>query len=326
MPKASYSREEMFTPSNRGFVETIGSKKLGEVVACVSRFVQWQANKKTGAQVAPLTSVILSIAQIDAAGTRIAEPVEQELVVEWGPKDASMIRVRPGLADSRDGEAADTADNGVLVLGTEGNCLFVEEGTKVNMTNSFGAFVCSCQEKGFKPQILNAGYLTDFVGMRAWFDLKVGREYTGADGANKKVEDFVVQEITRFPYESAAQAKPASAKKTAATAKPAVPAPAKVSSAPSPAPAGDSDIEAICIDALKKVSDKIAATTSDALTRQKIMVLAIQQVLAPNSGVDKSKHQAIQAQLKDQEWFEENAISFGAVNSGDDKYMMVGSS
>jgi hypothetical protein len=332
MPKASYDMESMYQPGF-GFVETIGSRRLGEVTGCVSRYVQWQANKKTGAQVNPLTSVVLSIAQIDASSVQIAQPVEQELVVEWGPKDGSLIRVRPGLADTRDGDAGDTSENGALVLGTEGNCLFVEEGTKVNMTNTFGVFVASCQQKGFKPQILNAGFLPDFVGLRAWFDLAPGRAY-----GDKKAEDvptFVVQEIVRFPYEQAATAQVGKPKgRPAAAAKPVAagaPAPAAAPTpAPAPKPNGvasaapNAEVESACLAALQKVSANAAASSTGDMTRQKIMVLAIQQVLAPGSGVDKSKHPAIQALLRDEHWFAENAISFGAVNTGDDKWMMVG--
>ena len=298
MPKAGFAIQDMFQPSARGFVETVGSKKLGEVTGCVSRYVQWQPNKKTGAQLEPLTSVILSIAAIDAAGTRIAEPVEQELVAEWGPKDGTAIRVRPGLADSRDADAADTVDeNGQLVLGTEGNCLFVDEGSKINMVNSFGVFVASCQEHGFKPQILNAGYLTDFVGTRAWFDLKP-RKYNDKTGAEKTVEEFVAVEFVRYPYEASAKA--AAPAKAKPGPKPAVAAPAPAAAAPkvngiAAAPA-DANIEAVCIDLLSKVSAEIAPgpQASGSFARQKLIVLALQKALAPSSGIAKTQHKEIQ--------------------------------
>jgi pyruvate/2-oxoglutarate dehydrogenase complex dihydrolipoamide acyltransferase (E2) component len=321
----------MYAPLGRGFVETVGSKKLGEVVACVARYLQWNANKQTGTQMAPVTSVILSIAEIDAAGNRTAEPVDQELLCEFTPMDGGLIRVRPGLMDSRDdGDPKDTAENGVLVLGAEGNCLFVDEGTKINMKNPFGNFVLTCKEKGFKPSVLAAGFLPDFVGFRAWFDLHAGKKK--ADGTS--YNDFVVDSIVRFPYEPAAQAKsPTKAKSAAPAAKAAAPAAnqaatPKANGAPAPAsaPAANDDIKAVCIGLLQKVSVNHAASSNsgDALTRQKITVLALQQALAKDSGIDKSQHKAIQECLKDQAWFEENAIEFGGVNSGDDKYSLMG--
>jgi hypothetical protein len=327
MPKASYDRDSMYAPSARGFVEMVGSKKLGEVTGCVSRFTQWQPNKKTGAQLEPLTSVMLSIAAISADGTRTAEPIEQELVVEWGPKDGSMIRVRPGLADSRDGEAGDTVDeNGTLVLGTEGNCLFVEEGTKINMTNSFGVFVVSCQDKAFKAQILNAGYLPDLVGMRAWFDLRP-RKYNDKTGAEKTAEEFVVDSITRYPYEAAAApAKAAGKPKAAAAAAPKVNGAPKPPAAPAPTAdnGGDEAVESVCLGLLKAVSTDVAASPNSTLNRSKIVILALQKALDPKSGIAKTQHKAIQETLKNSEWFESNAISFGGVNAGDDQYMLTG--
>ena len=337
MPKASFDTADMYSPSGRGFVETIGTKKSGEITAAVFRYTQFSANKKTGEQLAPLTAFILSIAEIDKDGVQIAPPVETEMVVEFGPRADSgggMIKIRPGLADTATDDAADTVDeNGNLVLGTEGNVVFVEEGTRINMKLPFGIFMDSCKQHGFKPQILQNGFAPDFVGTRAVFTLAID-----AGGKKKKdgsdITNLVVDSFIRFPYEQQAAAPKAAVKKTAApkaaASAPAAPAQktngtVATPAAPAAAPAaGGDDIEAICISALQKVSAKAAADGNDTLTRQKIIVLAIQTILAPGSGVDKSKHQAIQARLKDQVWFEENAIAFGAVNSGDDKWMLVG--
>lgn len=323
MPKASFDSSEMYSPS-RGFVETVGTRKLGEVVAACSRYIQWQANKKTGVQTAPLTSVFLTIQEIDASGNPIAEPVEQELVAEWGPKDESLIRVRPGIAGSRDAEPQDTAENGVLVLGTEGDCLFVDEGVNLNKTNAFGFFADSCKQKGFKPQILGAGFLPDFVRMRAWFTLRAGKKKDDGTTFN----DFVVDEIVRFPYEQAAATTAQAAGKAKPGPKPkATPAPAAATPAPAvngAAAAATGDVAEIALGLLKSVSADIEAKGGmTGVTRQKLTAMSLQKMLAPSSGIDKSKHQSIQAQLKDQIWFESVAGDAGLVNDGVDTYMTV---
>ena len=331
MPKASSDPKDMYSPSGRGFIETLGTEKSGEITNACYVYTQFNENKTTHVQLAPLTVFRVSIAEIDKDGNRVAEPIDNELVMEFGPQDGSMIKLRPGLADSATEEPADTMDeNGNMVLGTEGSTIFCSENFMLNMKLPYGIFALSCKEHGYKPEVLKNSYAPDFIGTRAVFALELDK-----GGRKKKdgsdITNLVVKSFIKFPYEksAAAPAKVPAKAPAKAAAKAAAPAsaPAKVNGAAAAAPApADGDIEAICIDALKKVSDKVSATTSDALTRQKIIVLSIQQVLAPNSGVDKSKHQAIQAQLKDQAWFEENAISFGAVNSGDDKYMMVGTS
>ena len=322
MPKASFDPADMYSPSGRGFVETVGTKKPGEITGAIFRYTQFSANKKTGEQLAPLTVFVISIAGIDAAGNRIAEPVDTEMVVEFGPQDASMIKIRPGLGDAASDDPADTLDsNGNLVLGTEGNMLYTEQGVLLNMKLPFGVFTLSCKDHGFKPDVLKNGFAPDFVGTRAVFTLVPDR-----DGKKKRdgtdITNFVVDSFSRYPYEAAAKAAAkAKAKPAAAPAQASAVTPAIASTS---APAGD--IEEICLSALKKVSANHAASpnASDALSRQKVIVLALQQVLAPSSGVAKSKHQAVQACLKNKEWFESNAISFGGVNSGEDQWSLVG--
>lgn len=308
MPKASYAKDDMYAPSGRGFVETVGTRKLGEITAACSRYLQWQANKATGKQQAPLTSVIFTIREIDASGNQIAEPIEQELVAEWGPKDGSLIRVRPGIAESRETDAVDTAENGNLVLGAEGNCFYVDEGIKINMQNSFAIFVLSCQEKGFKPQVLAAGYLPDFIGLRGWFTLKPGKKKDDGTAYN----DFVVDEITRYPYEARAGV-PSAARKTAVRSSA---APVKAAASNGGADTGD-----IALSLLKAVAAESGGKGD--MPRQKIVVLALQKMLAKDSGIDKSAHKTVQEKLKDAAWFAENAVEFGAITAGDDNYSFV---
>lgn len=327
MPKVGFAKEDMYVPSQRGFVETIGSKRLGEITAACSRFTQWQASKKTGKQTEPLTSVFLSIKPIDAAGTQTGEPVEQELVVEWGPKDGSMIRIRPGLADSReDDDPKDTVDeNGNLVLGTEGNCMFSADGAKLNMTNNYGVFAVSCQDKGFKPQILHAGYLPDYVGMRAWFDLRA-RKYTSNTGEEKSAEEFIVAEIVRFPYEIAAQAPAAGKGRAAAKPKPVpadkpVAAPAvSTADAPFAAANGNGALDARLIEALRIAVGKHAGESHP---QEKLAIWGLTEIFASPNKPGKDEMKSLQTMVRNADWFTAHCAEFGVAPIGDDEYAVI---
>src|SRR5262249_45597347 len=95
MPIVRLDRESMYKPSDRGFVETIGSKRQGIITEVTAMYHQWQANKQTGAQVDPLTAVFITIQPVNADGLNNGDPVDQELVAEWGAKDGSLIKIRP---------------------------------------------------------------------------------------------------------------------------------------------------------------------------------------------------------------------------------------
>jgi len=327
MPKASSLPEEMYAPSGRGFVEKVGTDRLGEVTGAVVRYHQWQANKKTGVQQAPLTALFLSIKEIDAQGNQTSEPVDTELVVEWGPKDDSIIRVRPGNAANSTTDPEDTRDeNGNLSLGSEGNTFYVDEGVQINRTNAYGIFVSSLKEKGFKPDVLRNSYMPDFVGLRAKFSLKPGKKKD--DGT--EFNDFVVSDIIRFPYEAAA-AKPAAAAPKAKAKPAAAPAPA-AASAPAPAAAPvaspaayagtDDEISAKSVAFLTTAVAKRSAKGDSTCTHQQLVAAALQEVLADKS-LPKDDLKKYQTLMKDRTWFLENGISFGAIAGDGDQFILT---
>ena len=325
MARGSFKEEDLYKPSQFEFIDKVGDKKRGEIVAAKSQYVQWQPKKGSSEQKAPLTSVVLSLQELGADGSHIGEPIDKELVVQWGPQDGSMIVVRPGNAPDRATDPEDTRDeNGNLVLGTEGNTLFIDEGRQYSSNSSYINFVRSCKLAGFKPEIIDQAYLQDLVGLQAEFELVPGK----ANKSGTAYNDFVVSSISKYPYEKAAKA---SSKPTASTAPKAA---SKANGVAKPAAAhaepvtdgselDQDELKMECITALSETFAELKGAAS----RTKIASGAMTKIMAAHPPKSENSQTTVRAALKimqDKNWFEENVIMMGGVNAGDDKYQAAG--
>ena len=253
--------------------------------------------------------------ETDQEGTHIGEPIDKELVVQWGPQDGSMIVVRPGNAPDRVTDPEDTRDeNGNLVLGTIGNTLFIDEGRQYSANSPFITFVRSCKDCAFKKEIIDQAYLQDLVGMQATFSIVAGKK-------NAEFSDFVVTAIHKYPYEKAAKkaaaasAAPKTASKANGVAKP------QAAPIPSPEPAGDvdEDLSVEVVGILRELFPTITKPTS----RTKIAssaLMAAMKANPPKEPGSKEKIQGIDKILKNRNWFDENLVLLGGKNVGDDVY------
>ena len=314
MARGSFKEEDLYKPSQFEFIDKVGDKKKGEIVAAKSQYVQWQPKKGSSEQKAPLTSVVLSLQELGADGSHVGEPIDKELVVQWGPQDGSMIVVRPGNAPDRATDPEDTRDeNGNLVLGTEGNTLFIDEGRQYSSNSSYINFVRSCKLAGFKPEIIDQAYLQDLVGLQAEFELVPGK----ANKSGTAYNDFVVSSISKYPYEKAAKtasktatapAPKAASKGTNGVAKPAAPV-VEASNG-----AVDENLSMEIVGYLRDVFlDENGAPKITKPTQQvNIAKDALMAWLSKNKGPQhNARMQAVNKLLKDRSWWLENLILFG---------------
>ena len=182
-------------------------------------------------------------------------------------------------------------------------------------------FVRSCKAHGFKAQIIDAAYVQDLVNMEAVFELVPGRKSgTGPDRG-----DFVVSEITLYPYEKksskpAASAAPKAASKANGVAKPAA---APVHTAADSPELDQDELKMECITALSETFAELKGAAS----RTKIASGAMTKIMAAHPPKSENSQTTVRAALKimqDKNWFEENVIMMGGVNAGDDKYQAAG--
>lgn len=305
MPKASFAAKDGYEPK-LGFQE--GNF---EVVAACTKVFQYPPNKESQEQFPPFLAAMLMMAKTDEKGNRLdEEPLEKILRIE---KDLS--KMRPGRSTSRDdAEPEDLGDE----LDTEGNTVFCEEGQKINVNSSFLIFTKSLEERGFKSEILGAGFLPDLVGLKGHAKTEKGEKRT-VNGRDIEPSYLIVDRILERPYEKAA-AKKAPGKATAAApaaktaAKSGIKAVEKPAETVEPeekvaaATAGDNDDAAdAAIGIIAELSGELAGATRD---KQKFYAMAYARLVRDKARDKKLDKQVIEY-LKSDEWLTEKAAEMG---------------
>lgn len=278
MPKGSFAQKDAYE-MKAGFNEG-----WGEITAARSAIIQYQPNKQTGEQAPPMIVALLSIQRTDESGRPTSdELVEQELKIE-----GDLSKIRPGLVTSRDDENPQDLGN---TIGTEGNCLFVEDGVKINKTSRFMIFERSLEEKGFKPEILGCGYFPDLVGLRAHFKTQPGKKFVGRKGEDVQMDDFVVTKISQYPYEVKAKASGSTGRgRPPAAPKPAADVHVNGSPAPQTEPvevvatttgtaADADDVDTVAINAVRAAKAFMKWESGTTVLKGKIKLEAIRQVV-----------------------------------------------
>jgi hypothetical protein len=299
MPKVSFASKDAYEPK-LGFQE--GSF---EVLNAAVKVCQLPPSRETGEQSPPFLGCVLSLQKTDDQGNPTEdEPMEKILRIE---KDLS--KMRPGRADSRDdSEPEDLGDE----LETEGNVIYAEEGAKINKNSSFQSFITSLEDKGFKPEILGAGYMPDLVGLKAHAIAKKA-EKRNIGGREIEPTYFVVDKILVRPYE--ATKKPAASATTRTATKKAAPAQAnsKVTSMPTPAAteatAASDDAESAATAILIELSSELAG--SDPKDPKKLYAMAYSRLVRDKSR-DKKLDKEVGELFKNEEWLIEKSAELGS--------------
>lgn len=266
----------------------------GEIIAAVACVHQFPGK---GQNYPPALMTRITIQRLnDKWEPTDAEPAEEYL--GWGRKALETIQV--ANAPSRDAAMSDVEPLGD-VLGTEGNTV-VADGGKLNNKTAWGIFAKSCEEKGFKPEIMRWSYMPDLVGMKALFKQVKGQKFD--DSQDKDPSYLVVEQIHVYPYENAGKSKAAAPKvndavaaakaKLKGKAPTAAPEPAKASSNGSTG----SD-EAIAI--LSELAGKLSGTTA---TREKLVTMARTSTIKQK--LDKSVQSGVLALIGDEDWLIQN--------------------
>ncbi|HYT08961.1 MAG TPA: hypothetical protein VEL77_15055 [Rugosimonospora sp.] len=343
MSKVSFAPEDFYQPQSLGFVEIVGSPRLGEVVDIVARYHQWQPSKSTGEQQPPLTGVFLSILPVDEHGNALSvDAVDQELVAQWGDWQKPLPAIRPGRMETRESDPQDTAVGGTLVLGAEGNSLYADDNTLLSGIAPWGVLLKSLENCGFSVEVLRAGYLPDFVGLRARFDLKP-REYIDRRTSQKKAAtDFVCVEIARLPYATRFTETPKApsapplptpikgrGRTTSADREKPTVSPADVGTVPASAlngppvmPGADAIVEAAALDALSRVATTCAGQR---LNVKQLFVYALQFAMQRDNA--SALYDPLVALLNGkgaQTWLTAHAPDFHAAPVPNGGFLMVG--
>ena len=148
----------------------------------------------------------------------------------------SLQKFHPGIMESSEDDAPE--DQGDAV-GAAGNCI-VSDGSKINTKSKWAIFTAALDKLGFKPQVLDTGYLPDLVGLKGFFasialPKDADREY------KRDPKALVMNKITRYPYDKAAGGKKGAGAAAATAAGAAAPKNGKVSHAASEAAAAGGD-------------------------------------------------------------------------------------
>lgn len=314
MPKASFAAKDGYEPK-LGFVE--GNF---EVVEACTKVFQYPPNKETQEQYPPFLAAVLMMAKTDEKGNRLdEEPLEKILRIE---KDLS--KMRPGKCLTRDDQ--DPIDQGDE-LDTEGNTCFCEEGVKINVNSAFLVFTKSLEERGFKSEILGAGFLPDLVGLKGHAKTEKGEKRTFG-GREIEPNYLIVDRILERPYEKAANGtakkgmgkagSTAAAGTTGTAAKlqqaagksgiKAVDKPEeKVEEKPVEKAEGNDDAADAAIGLLAELSGELAGETRD---KQKLYAMAYAR-LVRNKDRDKKLDKQVIEYLKSDEWLTEKAAEMG---------------
>lgn len=335
--RANFDPKEAYVPK-AGFIEG-----WAEIIAAKSMVAQWQPNKTTGDQLPPCTEIVLTLKRLEQDGSPSGlDDEEKELVIEWGAKDGSMLRVQPAIAS---GPGDDNPEDQGTALGTEGNTLSVPEDYKFLSTAPFMVLVHSLVECGFKRDVpaISSAYLPDLVGTIAHFVTRPAKGGKVNNKTGKPFEDFVVDKITRFPYEKAAQTAQAAKKggrppktqtqeQVAAPPVNGSPSPATTAATAPTAPNGadvgnvgvDTDNQA-AIEAVKAAKTALKVNGGETILMAKLLVEATRQAV-----MLKRNPPAVIAKLRQPNWWLDNAVEIASTpvpvgpqgESGD--YVMFG--
>ena len=292
MPKASFASKDTYEVK-AGFQEG-----WFEITDAKVKVFQFPPNKETGDQTAPFLAQILSIQKTDEKGRHTDDDaLETILKIE---KD--LGKMRPGNAENRDDdEPEDLGDE----LDTEGNCIFVEDGSKINNKSRFAVFMKSLEEKGFKPDILACGFSPDLVGLKGFAKSISGGKFPGSE---KEATYLVVDQITQFPYEKKGKATSAASSKSAAPAKKTA-APVKKDNAAAEVEeeSGDDAADEAATAILVELAADLSGETKD---QKKVYTMAYSR-LVKNKDRDKKLDKSVQELLKKEDWLAEKAEEIG---------------
>jgi hypothetical protein len=182
-----------------------GGLSFGEgwatVTSAKSAVHQLPPSKTSGEQESPATKLVLELQRCGEDGKSDGtDPVIEYLAVCRPNKETGLLVTTPGLAKSRtDPNPKDLGSE----VGTEGNC-FV--GPAPYKTSKGATFIDSLVARGFRPEILNYGYLPDFEGMVAYFHTV---KKAAISSGQKETDQLLVKEIKVYPYEKSAAEVPA---------------------------------------------------------------------------------------------------------------------
>jgi hypothetical protein len=131
---------------------------------------------------------------------------------------------RPGQLKEKDFDDMDVTPKDLgSEVGTEGNCLFLEDGQKVEGSGWSKLEESLTEACGFKQAVVARGIATDYEGMIVHLKTIEGDKYTAKRGKNagKEVPSYhlVADKVYRFPYDKNSKVKvggePASTKSKA---------------------------------------------------------------------------------------------------------------
>lgn len=308
MPKVSFASKDQYEPKlgfQEGWFELIDAK---------TQVFQYPPNKDSGEQVPPFLAAILTFQKTDEQGKATEdEPLERALRIE---KD--LNKMRPGNATSRtDSEPSDEGDE----LDTTGNCIYAEEGQKINKNSAWAVFCSSLEAKGFKSEIIGEGYLPDLIGLKGHAKAEKG-EKRNIGGRDVEPNYLMVDKITVYPYEAKGKKPAASAtsNKAPAATKNAAPAaaPAAKQAAPAATAEPNEDADAAATAILAGLASELQGQQRDA---KKIFSMAYSRLVSDKTR-DRKIDKAISDLLKDNDWltvkaaelditFEDGVFTFG---------------
>lgn len=295
MAKVSFAASDTYVPAlgfQEGNFEVTGAK--------ISVF-QYPPSKKTGEQLAPFLACVLTLQKTDEQGNATEdEPMEKPLRAE---KD--LGKMRPGNAQSReDDEPEDLGDE----LNTEGNCIYAEENAKINANTQFAKFMKSLEEKGFRADILGAGYMPDLIGLKGHAKSEKGEKQV-IDGRDVEANYFVVDRITVRPYEKSTAKKPTAKASTAASAATSAAKPATKPAAKeeAEAPEVNEDAAATATAILAELATELEGETRDAKKLFSMCYSRLVREKDRNKKLDKE----VQELFKNEAWLIEAGADLG---------------
>lgn len=197
MAKASFASKDFYSPG----IFTDGNLRVIDARTVVA---QYPPSRDTGEQTAPFLGAELTIQPLDASGQSTDDdPLKKLLRIE-----GNLDKMRPGLAESRDDDSPEDMGD---ALGAEGNCVFAEEGNRINSNSIFGRFIKSVEERGFKPGVLSGGFMPDLVGLAA-HGITQKSEKRNIRGREVETNYFIIDKIIERPSESSGKKAPAAGK------------------------------------------------------------------------------------------------------------------
>src|SRR5262249_1085364 len=200
MPRANFRETQ-----GGGFGFQEGNIRIDRSVA---RVFQYPPNSQTKEQSDPFTALVWTATKLDKEWNEF--PGDEDNTVEVLLRMGTTDTCRPGKLAPKDFDNMniDAQDLGADV-GTEGNCFYLEDGTKLGI--GWKAMKDSLEGKGFKPEILARGITTDFEGMWGEFKMEEGRHYIGRRGARAgqeiKPTNLVCDRIETYPYDKKKEVK-----------------------------------------------------------------------------------------------------------------------